>query len=151
MNEDMQTIKDYMLSQNKRGTAFPIFIIVEDKKVYGMDSDFAQDRERMPLDDMDMALLCESCQDQYDRLGTIPDECDDCDSGTFVGFRINEKVPNMRAGFFFTVQEAEHHLSVQRHHYNETAKTYAISAYHNRELRTVMEYIVGDENMGSLQ
>lgn len=146
----MDTLKDEMLTQNKRGTAYPIFIVVEDKKVYGFDSEYADDKERKEeyQDDEDM---CENCRELEQEGEDLPNDCDLCDSVCFVNFKIEKDVPILRAGFFFTAKACNDHIEANRHHYGKTARSYAISAYHNKELKAVMVELVGKENEQSLK
>lgn len=143
MKEEIEHIKKEMLTQDNRATSYPIFIIVEDKKVYGVESGFADGRERKE-DYGDP--LCDRCEFMADSNGPdYPDECDDCPEEAFINYRIEKDVPNLYAGFFFTAEAAQNHLEESRHHYNFTAKTYAISAYNNHELKTVMKYLCGKD------
>lgn len=142
MNEEMERIKHQMLTQSNRATSYPIFIVVEDKRVYGVASDLADGRERR--EDYG-GELCESCKKLEDENDYIPDDCEDCPDEMFVNYRIEEDVPNLYAGFFFTAEACIAHIESNAHHYNKTAKSYAISAYHNHELRDVMKYICGKD------
>lgn len=98
----MEELKQEMLTQNNRSTSDPIFIVVEKKKIYGVDSNFSCDgRERQDTDLIDpKENLCTVCYKQYAETGEIPEECDDGDcEETFVNYRIEEDVPNLRAAF----------------------------------------------------
>lgn len=149
---NIEEIKQEILTQDNRWTSWVIFIIVEDKKVYRVDSEFTDDRERKDSDTIDPDHdLCESCQKLCNE-DEIPDECENWEcEGSFINFRIEKNVPNLYAGFFFTAKAAEEHLKNCKHHYNSTAKTYGISAYHNEELKTVLRHLVGEENAKKLQ
>ena len=149
---NIEQLKNEMLVQDKRHTAWPIFVVVEDQKIYHV-SDDSDGKERKDADLIDLESdVCEECYAHHSEHGELPDECDnwECD-GSFVTYRIEKDVPNMRAGFFFTADACNEHIKNQRHHYNATAKSYAISAYHNHHLREVMEYLVGEENADKLQ
>lgn len=129
-----------MQTQNNRSTSYPIFVVVEDKKIYGVEND--ELRERKDTDQIDAVEdLCDRCLKLWEK-SELPDDCDhhECDP-SFINYRIEEDVPNLRAAFFFTAKACDEHIAANRHHYNRTAKSYAISAYHNRELQYVMEYI----------
>lgn len=131
-----------METQDYRCTSYPIYIIVEDKKVYGVESSWSEDKERKDWDNIDPENeLCNKCQKAAED-GELPDECDewDCEE-SFINYRIEECVPNLYAGFFFTEEAALAHLANKGHHYNSTAVVYAISAVYNYELRSVMEYL----------
>lgn len=143
MEEELARIKEQMLTQDNRATSYPIFIIVEDKKIYGVESGWADGRERK--EDYDNPL-CDRCEAMADSNGPdYPEECDDCPDDAFVNYRIEKDVPNLYAGFFFTAEAAQAHLDSNHHHYNSTAKVYATSAYNNYELRTVMQHLCGKD------
>lgn len=131
-----------MLSQDNRSTSYPIFVVVEDKKIYNVGDDYDGRERREDYDDP----LCERCEAMADSNGPdYPDECYECPDDAFVTYRIEKDVPNMRAAFFFTAEACNAHIRANPHHYNSTAKSYAISAYHNQELRDVMEYLCGKD------
>ncbi len=77
----------------------------------------------------------------------LPDDCDNCDNESFDYYRIQRDVPNLYAGFFFTAKACNEHLEANRHHYNSTAHSYAISATHNSELQTIIAFIKGEINV----
>lgn len=146
-------LKDEMLKQNKRGTSYPIFIVVRDEKVYGVASDWQEDKERKDTDNIDTDNdLCEACKAQYDETGELPDECDEyeCEE-SFIGYRIEKDVFQDRAAFFFTAEACNAHIEANRHHYGKDAHSYAISAYANPELKQVMAHLVGEDGIKSLQ
>ncbi len=142
----MENIKKEMLSQPNRGTFLPLFIVVEDKKIWGMSPDYADGRERKDPDNIDHEWLCEDCQEKELTDEELPEDCEECDTECFVSYRLEKQVPNMRAAFFFTAKACDAHIAANPHHYNSTAHSYAISAYYNHELQTVMKFIVGPEN-----
>lgn len=135
----MQEIKNELLTQDNRWTSWPIYIVVEDKKIYGVDSGGSDGRERK--EDYDDPL-CESCEALAEGNGPdYPDECEDCPSDAFVYYRIEHDVPNLYGAFFLTAKACEEHLAANRHHYNSTAHSYAISACHNDELQKIIGHI----------
>lgn len=149
----IETIKNGMLLQDNRSTAYPIFIVVEDKKIYGVDSNFSCDGiERKDIDGIDRRReLCEECQEALENR-ELPEECEnsECDE-SFLNYRIEKDVFNHRGAFFFTAQACNEHIEANRHHYNATAHSYAISAYHNPELRAVMVELIGEPNEHKLR
>jgi len=140
MQQFLDNLKQEMLTQDQRSTSYPYFIIVEDKKVYGIDLEWSEGQERKEDEDM-----CEKCQELFDNGKEIPNECDDCHDDCFIHYRIEENVPNLYAGIFFTAKAAQDHLDANSHHYDSTAKVYGMSAYHNSELRKVMLHLCGKE------
>jgi len=145
MKKFLDNLKHEMLTQDQRSTSYPYFIIVEDKKVHGIDSAYSDDKERIDHDALDFNDLCEKCQKLSEDGEDLPEECDDCSDECFVHYRIEEDVPNLYAGIFFTAKAAQDHLDANHHHYNSTAKVYGMSAYHNGELRKVMFHLCGKE------
>lgn len=153
MSSNLEDIAQEMLVQNNRGTSWPIFIVVEDQKVYGVDSDFTDcERERKDMDAINEDKdLCATCRAAYDETGYLPEECDDSDcEDSFILYRIQKYVPNMRAGFFFTAKACDEHIKEQAHHYDKSAVSYCISAYNNEELRRVMVSLVGVVNIAKI-
>lgn len=54
LSSKMEMIANDMMDQNKRSTSWPIFIVVENKKVYGIDPSFRDcERERKDIDYID--------------------------------------------------------------------------------------------------
>ena len=147
--KEIETIRNGMLLQDKRGTAYPIFIVVEEQKIYWV-SDNIEGRERYG-EEFNREGACEECTKLHDDGKDIPDDCEDCDDECFVSYRIEKDVPNLRAGFFFTANACNEHLERNRHHYNKTAHSYAISAYHNEELKAVMVELIGEANAEKLR
>lgn len=143
MPEEIAKIKELMLTQDNRATSYPIFIIVEDVRIYGVDGNFSMDgRERKEESD---GQLCESCEKLGEEGEDLPEDCEFCSDDCFITYRIEKDVPNLYAAFFFTAEAAQAHLDVNHHHYNSTAHTYAISAYNNYELRAVMQHLCGKD------
>lgn len=131
-------IKHELLTQDNRSTSWPIFIIVEDRKVYGVGSDWADGKERKEEHD---EALCDDCEACIENGPEMPEDCENCPDDAFIYYKIEKDVPNLYGGFFFTAKAAQEHLDANRHHYNSTAHTYAISATHNSELQTVINYL----------
>lgn len=146
--DEIQRVKNQMLTQDNRSTSYPIFIVVEDKKVWGYsDCDDYDGKERK--EEFDPNDLCATCSALYEEnQGEMPedDSCDEYSCGdTFNYYKIEKDVPNMRAAFFFTAEACNQHIEANGHHYNETAKSYAISGYYNSEIREVMKYLCGKD------
>lgn len=147
MPEDLKAIGDEMAVQDKRGTSYVYFIVVEDKKVLGIDSNYADGRQRKGVMEYDEPL-CDSCEAIAEANGPdIPDECDDCPEDAFVWYRKEEAVPNLYAGVFFTAKACDDHIARNLHHYNGTARSYGMSAYHNEEMIAVMKFLCPNGNL----
>lgn len=143
IKKEMKTqITSYCLTPYNRSTSYPIFIVVEDKRIYGVEN--PDGRERRDFEDIDNFGFCELCKKEYETTNEMPDECEDCLEDTFINYLIEKNVPNLRGAFFFTAKACNEHIQSNRHHYDKTAKSYAISAYNNSELKTVMDYITNE-------
>ncbi len=143
---EIKEISKRMKSQDNRSTSFPIFIVVEDKKVYGVDRNYDSDgQERASTEYMDSntirSLYCEECFKKYEESEDLPEYCDECDSDAFVNYRIERDRINDRAGFFFTEKACEDHIKANRHHYDSSVHSYVISAYYNEELKLLMDFL----------
>ncbi len=138
--ENIKAVAELMRTQDNRSTSYPLFIVVESKKIY---CDCGEDgRERKDSDSYINEDLCDDCQALVAADEELPDECENWQcSDTFIKYRIEKQVPNLRAGFFFTAASCDEHIRMQRHHYNETAQSYAISACYNWELKEVMDWL----------
>lgn len=139
---DMQTLAQEMANQDNRGTQYPIFIVVEDRKVYGMDRDYRDcGKERKEMDFIETEDLCDKCEKIYLETNELPEECENynCED-SFVYYVIEKDVPNMRAGFFFTAKACEDHIAANHYHYQEP-ESYCISAWRNPEMVMVMQSI----------
>lgn len=147
--QKIKEIRNGMLLQDKRGTAYPIFIVVEDQKIYWV-SDGEEGRERYG-EEFNTEGACEECVKLYEACEDVPSDCEECDDALFVNYRTEKNVPNLRAGFFFTANACNEHIERNRHHYNSTAKSYAISGCHNEELKAVMVDLIGEVNQHKLQ
>lgn len=138
---NLKEVAEEMRVQNNRGTHLPIFVVVEDQKEYGIDDGWADGKERKEIDHIDTTNLCDKCTAAYEKDGDFPEECGECPSETFVNYRIVKDVPNMRAAFFFTAKSCDAHIAANRHHYDKTAHSYAISACFNWEIEAVINHL----------
>jgi hypothetical protein len=143
MTPEIEKISKLMETQDYRCTSYPLYIIVEDKKVWGVKSDYAHGKERKDYDNLERDMLCDKCKEVWDTAeDELPEDCDEYEcEDSFDNYRLEQHVPNLYAGFFFTEEAAKTHLANKGHHYNSTAVVYAISAVYNYELRSVMEYL----------
>lgn len=140
--QELETLAEEMFTQDKRSTSYVYFVVVEDKKVYGIDSDYADGSERKDYDSLERSDLCEKCKKIWDNGEELPDECDEygCED-SFVTYRIDRDVPNLYAGIFFTSKACDEHIKNKAHHYNGTARSYGMSAVYNYQLRAVMDHL----------
>ena len=150
--EEIARIKSQMLTQNKRGTSWVYFVVVEDVETY-CNEDVLEGWRRK--DEFDRDFLCEHCKKMYEDNDELPDECPaddwDCEHETCYPYRIEKDVPNLYGGIWFTAEACNAHIAANRHHYNKTAQSYGMSAYHSWEMKEVMKHLVGEENAKLLQ
>lgn len=138
----IKEISQEMITQDKRCTSYVYFVVVEDKKVWGVESQYAHGKERKDYDNLQREDLCDSCKKKWDEDEDLPDDCDEYEcEDSFVNYRIETEVPNLYAGIFFTAKACEEHIKNKGHHYNGTQRSYGMSAVYNYELRAVMEHL----------
>lgn len=137
--EELLEISKLMREQDNRSTQYPIFIVVEKKKIYGVDENWSNGRERK--EDYDEPL-CDRCEAIAEGNGPdIPDECDDCPSDAFVYYREEDHEPNLMAGFFLTEKACKNHIEYNDYHYTKPS-SYVVSAWRNPEMVAVMQSIL---------
>lgn len=147
----IKEIGEEMRTQDKRMTSYVYFVIHEDIKIFGADSEYADGKERKDSDYLDINDLCTECLGLHEAGEEMPDQCENCDDDAFGNYILKKEVPNMYAGFFFTAKAAEEHLKAKRHHYNDTARVFGESACYNPHLQAIMAHLVGEENLNLLR
>lgn len=138
MNKQLLEIGAEMRTQNNRGTHLPLFVVMEDVKVYGEQS-WCNEVERRS--EYDRELLCEKCAVLAEGNDTLPDYCEDCDSDLYVWFNWEER-ESVKAGVFFTARACDEHIRLNGYHYCKP-RSYAISAWRNPEMEAVMDFLKG--------
>lgn len=148
--EALKEIGREMNRQDNRGTSYPLFIVVREERIYGIESGWRDGVERKNTDGIDLKKeVCERCRKHYDEYNELPPDCEDFDcDDSFVGYRVEKDVPQLRAGFFLTAEACNAHIEANQHHYGRAAHSYAISAYNNHELQKVLRHlsILGSED-----
>lgn len=66
------------------------------------------------------------------------DDIEEIDSGDTVYFKWEWEF-DLRAGAFLTAKACEQHIKENAHHYHEKARSYAVSAWRNEEMKSVMQ------------
>ena len=144
VEQKVSEIGKEMLIQNKRATSWVYFVIVEDKKIYNVDPTDGI-RERKSADAIDDVgdMFCESCLKRDDNGDDLPDDCDDCDEECFGYYRIEQHVPNLEHGIFFTAKACEDYIKSFPYRLDKSAQSYGMSGHNSDELRYVMAHLVG--------
>ena len=137
----IKQIKREMNTQDKRFTAWPLFIVqvkVKECTLDGAHDDYVY--YNIEGDEVDKRSVCKECKEA--EVGYPA--CGWCDCNTKVAYR-NEWKWAERAGFFFTAKACKTHIKFNKHHYGRGARSYAISACYNNELQVVMEHLAGNK------
>lgn len=125
-----------------------LYYIAEDVKIYHVQDDAQDGRERKDSDNIDQDIdLCESCRELVEENGfeDLPNDCDEYDCATsFVSYRIEKEKPNLRAGVFFTAKAAADHIAENKHHYNDTVKIIPLTPWRNQEMVDVITHLTID-------
>ena len=132
---ELKKIGSEMNTQDNRSTQFPLFVIQVLKKVY---KENGNETERRDIDYIDTNDLCENCARNYDKGGDFPDVCDECPSSLFISFD-EEWQFDLRPGVFFTAKACEDHIAQNDYHYDKEIRSYAIGAWRNPEMQSVMQ------------
>jgi len=136
-NKTLIAISKEMQTQDNRATAYPLFVVMVDKKVYGCES-WCNEVERK--EDFDSDYLCEKCAEKYENNEDLDDYCEDCDQDCFVWFSW-EKDFDLKAGVFFTAKACDEHIRLNDYHYSNP-RSYAISAWRNYEMQEVINFLI---------
>lgn len=132
---ELVEIGQAMNAQDPRGTAFPLFVVehkIRRYVAYADDYDVAERKEEPEKSD-----LCFDCQNTENEL---PEECENCEIGAFNYYKTEREI-DTRAGVFFTAEACDNHIAANNYHYGENARSYAISAWRNPEMQTVLNYL----------
>lgn len=112
--------------QNNRCTAKPYYFTIRERdRVYGVD----------PAHGFDDSFVW--VHNKYYELSYEPDDVpEDFKEDDYA--RSYYMLTDKYTGVFFTEQEADRHLRINRHHYNETAVTYVNHAFRNCDMDTIV-------------
>ena len=127
----MHRIGELIRTQDNRATSDPLFIVQEKRRIYGMDPDYCEDYDWMSEDH-------EAVANEIERAGL--DALDD------KGVEIKgwEKAYYVDQWEFvtvcFTEQGCEDYIEANGHNLNEP-RIYAVSAYRNREMIAIREFL----------
>lgn len=126
--------------QDHRSTYMPLYIVVATEREYGIESGWRDGVERN-LESICPGDLCESCLKLQEEDAELPEDCDDCDSDCFVGYRDKHDVPQMEYGVFFTAEACDEYIKRRSYSMPKNAHSYAISAYWCTETKQVLQYL----------
>lgn len=139
----MQEIGNELAHQDNLATAWPIWCVMEHKKVY---VDYVQSwdgKERQDPDYFDSKDLCDECRKAYEE-NELPEECstDMCDESTFVYYNM-EDVPSFwkGPGMFLTQKACQDHIDSNRYDYTDP-RPYAYSANRNYEMQAIIQFLI---------
>ncbi len=128
----LQRIGELVRTQDNRCTSDPLFLVQEKKRIYGMDGDYCDDYEWLCEDDH------EHVADRIERAGldALAERGEDV-----TGW---EKIHYVETWEFvtvcFTEQACKDYILANGHNLNEP-RIYAVSAYRNREMIAVMDFL----------
>jgi hypothetical protein len=135
--EFLKELSKKINTQNKRCTAYVMFMIYDKVKVYRGNE--GSEIERKDMDYVNSKDLCDSCAKLYEDGDELPETCDDCDPDCFYTFDWEEQ-PQDEYGVYFTAEACERAILRYGHHFNQ-AFSFGISAYHSEEMKRVMDII----------
>ena len=146
--DSLHVIGEEMNKQDNRATSFPIFVIQERKKEICHD-DLSEGQMAIGEegDELDEEELCEECKLKFDCSDSNDESCVTCGYCKVLPYREVESF-NLRPGVFLTAKACNEHLAVNHYHYDKSARSYAVSAWRNPELMTVMTYLSSLSNAG---
>ena len=138
--DELKKISVEMNTQSTRYTYLPLFVVQEEKKTVTHDG-FSDDYIFVgdEGDEIDEKDVCEECEDLYDEQADFK-PCEDCGVKARYPVKIEWEF-NLRAGVFLTAKACDDHIKNNHYHYEKGARSYAISAWRNPEMETVMKYL----------
>jgi hypothetical protein len=129
--------------QDNLSSSWPIWCVMERKKVY---VDYMMDwteKERRDPDYINESGLCEDCRKLYED-GELPETCefDLCSTDTFNYFNWDD-VPSFwkGPGMFLTQKACQEHIDDNRYDYTDP-RPYAYSFYRNYELQPIVQALI---------
>lgn len=134
--DDLKKIGKEMNAQDNRLTQFPLFVVQEKVRKYVSYSDDYECIERKS--DFEFNDLCEACQELFEKGETLPETCEDCPTACFDYYNFEWEF-DLKSGVFFTAKACEEHIAQNHYHYNTEVRSYAIGAWRNPEMQSVMQ------------
>ena len=137
---DILDIAERLRTQDNRITADPIFVVQEEKRVYGMDASYSDNIAWLHADE---------CHEVDAKLARRLEKLfwDSCEPKTQK--RIDERYT--RTGYFdewvnvqpfFTEDAADAYCDTQKHRHKGKLRVFADSAYRNPEWRAVRKFLL---------
>lgn len=140
LNQYLISVGQEMAAQDNRGTQYVMFAIQVDVKRYVDYSNDWTHKERADSDFGDSDDLCAKCSELASETGELPDDCDDCRTGAFWYYNIEQEFA-LEPGIFFTAQACQDHIDANHYHYNNP-KVYGVAAWRNPELQAVQKHLI---------
>ncbi|MCP6727330.1 MAG: hypothetical protein KJI69_04975 [Patescibacteria group bacterium] len=136
-NKELKEIGAEMNTQDNRSTHLPLFVV--QNKVQKIIYNHFDAEERELREDFDSSLLCSDCTE---KMNNDEDDygCEECGDEAFFFFNWDWEF-DLRAGLFFTGKACDEHIRQNNYHYHREARSYAVSAWRNPEMETVMEFL----------
>ena len=132
-----------LATQDNLGTAWPIWCVMEHKKVYVDYMQSWDNKERQDDEFFDPEDLCHTCRPLYER-GELPNDCEDdqCDESTFAYYNM-EDMPSFwkGPGMFLTQKACQDHIDSCHYDYTNP-RPYAYSAYNNFEMQPIIQALI---------
>lgn len=132
-----------LATQDNLHTAWPVWVVMERKKIYVDYMQSWDEQERMDPDYFDAEKLCDDCK-KLNEEGNLPDKCefDLCDESTFAYYNW-EDVPSFwkGPGIFLTQKACQEHIDSNSYDYTDP-RPYAYSAHRNYELQPIIQALI---------
>lgn len=141
--DQLVSIGHELAIQDNLHTSWPVWVVMERKKIYVDYMQSWDEKERMDPDYFDEDKLCDDCK-KLNEEGKLTDTCefDLCDESTFAYYNW-EDVPSFwkGPGIFLTQKECQAHIDSNRYDYTDP-RTYAYSAHRNYELQPIIQALI---------
>lgn len=138
--DELKEISIEMNTQDNRSTHLPLFVVQNKVKTVIYNHFDAEERELR--EEFDYDLLCEDCTTKMENDDNDEHDfgCESCDDDVFFFFNWDWEY-DLRAGIFLTGKACDDHIKQNYYHYHKEARSYAVSAWRNPEMTTVMKYL----------
>lgn len=130
-----------LAKQDNLHTSWPIWYVTEIVKVVAPE-DRADFKERLDTDFFDTDDLCDTCKEQYEEKGELPEDCDNykCDD-TFYHYNKERQFTSYGSEFFLTQKACQEYIDANAYHFSDP-KPYAGSAHRNYEVQAIIQALI---------